>query len=376
MLRRSSFELKVSPMLIRELNNQSGPTFGAIVLFTALIYGGPAALAQTTCAPTQDPNVCVSVSAAPSVTFSQPGSPTFVTYVVSIENRHSNVLNRVRFGGTVVGTTNFVNPATGQPVFASNPTAYPAVQTGDVPLTCNLMAAAVIECSGDGTFGVSVPPGQRASINLMVETPYVLGVPIVFTWNASFAEGNSSSGSANNGTALGSSSTLLTTPGSTVAADLPASGGSLTATSGEFITTATITQAGRTTSVNITQSKNPTSAVCRSFKTCYASAQTIPGTFDPPLKFTLQMDAANIKRGTKIESVDIRYTGADINNTTVANWPVPMCLVSGVPRDDGLPCISTRTFFKNSRVPGWTIDRDGDFLWEIISTKNGTFEFF
>ncbi len=363
-------------MLIRALKERAGAWLGALVVVTVGIVGGPAALAQTACAPTQDPNVCVSVTAATSVTYSQSGSPTFVTYAVSIFNGHTNVLNRVRFGGTVTGTTDFVNPANGQVVFSSSPTVYPAVQVGNVALACNLTASNVIECPGDGSLGVQLLPGQTASFSVMVNTPSGLGDNIVFTWSSSFAEGSSTSGSANNGTAAGMAATSITEPGSTVSATLPSSGGSLTATSGEFITTATITTPQRITSVNIAQSKNPTSGVCRSFKTCYASEQTIPGEFDPPLKFTLQMDAANIKRGTKIENVDIRYTGTDINNTTVANWPVPMCLVSGVPRADGLPCISTRIFFKNTRVPGWTVDRDGDFLWEAISKKNGTFEFF
>jgi hypothetical protein len=348
---------------------------GAGLTVTLAIFGTGAA-AQQTCAPTQDPNICVTVTSAPSVTYSQMNSPTFVTYVVRINNGASNQLNRVRFSATVTGAQDgFVNPTNG--VFSGTPAPYPAPQTGNVTLTCNLTAADAISCPGDGSIGASIPPGQTVEFSLMVNTPTAEGPPIVLNWNSSFAEGSSTSGTANNGTAAGSNSTALTAPGSSVSATLPATGGSLTASSPSFITTATITNAGRITSVSIDQTPDPTGSLCRSFRTCYSTLQTIPGVFSAaPLQFRLQMDASNIKRGTKIDSVDIRYTGTDINGTTFADWPVPQCLTPTTVRPDGLPCISTRTSFRNSRVPGWTPDLDGDFVWQIISTKNGRFDLF
>jgi hypothetical protein len=110
---------------------------------------------------------------------------------------------------------------------------------------------------------------------------------------------------------------------------------------------------------------------CNNFVTCYQSQITIPipsdpGLFTPYLTIVLREDAANIKPGTKIESVVITYVDAGDLAHDVGPCASPI-----TPRTDGLPCIASRVYYKSKTVPGWTPDLDGDFEWTLINLVNG-----
>ena len=64
----------------------------------AMLSAAPSVFGQSgTCAPTQDPNICVSVAAElTSVTFSRPDAPSLATYLITVDNQSSAHLNRVR----------------------------------------------------------------------------------------------------------------------------------------------------------------------------------------------------------------------------------------------------------------------------------------
>ena len=104
---------------------------------------------------------------------------------------------------------------------------------------------------------------------------------------------------------------------------------------------------------------------CSNFYSCYRSDVTIPGAFSPYLKIVLRADASNIKPGTHINSVLIRYS--DVTGMYI----VLDCASPTTPRIDGLPCIAKRVFYRDSSVPGWTLELDGDFEWTLLNTKNG-----
>ena len=140
-----------------------------------------------------------------------------------------------------------------------------------------------------------------------------------------------------------------------------------------------------TTSVSVPSSQIITKATvvedplptCTNFLTCYssniqiidASTTSTPADFSPAyLTILLRMDAANIKKGTNINSVTIMYS----DGLTTEN--VGDCASSTTPLGNGKPCIAKRTAYKNGYKPN--PDLQGDFEWEIINTKNGVFQFF
>jgi hypothetical protein len=66
----------------------------------------------------------------------------------------------------------------------------------------------------------------------------------------------------------------------------------------------------------------------------------------------------------------IEYTGSG------APVLVGDCASPTTPRADDVPCIAKRTFYKNSRTPGWTPELDGDFEWWLLNLKNGSYKVF
>jgi len=106
---------------------------------------------------------------------------------------------------------------------------------------------------------------------------------------------------------------------------------------------------------------------CTNFTTCYLSQISIPGTFSPYLTIVLRMDAANIKKGAHIESVVIYYDGVPVGDCASPTTPF-----SGTAA--GTPCIAKRVYYKTKSVPGWTVELDGDFEWQILNLKNGGYK--
>jgi hypothetical protein len=113
---------------------------------------------------------------------------------------------------------------------------------------------------------------------------------------------------------------------------------------------------------------------CNNFQTCYQSTITIPGTFSPYLTIELHLDAANIKNGTQIGSVQIWYDYPNpANPAQTLAYQVGLCSTPTTPLGNGLPCIAQAVHYKNSSVPGWTPDLDDDFAWTLINTANGSY---
>ena len=142
--------------------------------------------------------------------------------------------------------------------------------------------------------------------------------------------------------------------------------GAVTTSANPFATSVNVPPAATYTTADIALSSiaDPN---CTNFTSCYLSQITIPGTFSPYLTIVLRMDAANIKKGTHIESVVIYY-----NSVPVGDCASPTTPFSGAAA--GTPCIAKRIYYKNKGVPGWTADLDGDFEWQILNLKNGGYK--
>jgi len=137
----------------------------------------------------------------------------------------------------------------------------------------------------------------------------------------------------------------------------------------KFATSVVVPPSSKFTTVEIVES--PDSINCgNNLTSCFRTDITIPGTFSPYLTIVLRQDSSTIVSGTKIESVLIQYTGS--SGTTY----VGDCANATTPRSDGIPCVAKRVTYKNRKVPGWTIELDGDFEWTLINTSNGSYKVF
>lgn len=126
---------------------------------------------------------------------------------------------------------------------------------------------------------------------------------------------------------------------------------------------------------------------CPTYQTTIADPFTLAETrfLTAPLTLVYRIDASNLKRSLNqiLSNTLIRYTGAktDAGGNTVGAWTdqlVGACATGGVPRTDGLPCISSAQCFKNLSATSnafGAVGRDpdlvGDCEWVLINNGNG-----
>ncbi len=313
-----------------------------------------------------------------TVTYSVPGatSPprleTYVGYTVAISNAGGNTINNIRF---TAGTS--VADSAEMAIFSS--------VEGATCTTTNT-ALTAIECTiGQLTAGQSFPTFAvffKAPVKVTNGSYDVNGEDFVaFSGITYYAEGtggpnsipdNSTIEWAAAAVGLGTDNPLL------VKSAVPKSGGKFFTGSGaistgtdRFTTSVDVPAAATFTTATITESTFTSVDNCTTnfFNECFQSNITINGTFSPYLTIVLRQDSSNIKPGTKIGSVLIQYVGP------LGTQYIGDCASPTTPRSDSLPCIATRVYYKNSRVPGWTIALDGDFEWTLINLTNGGYRF-
>jgi hypothetical protein len=301
-----------------------------------------------------DPNVASLVTPVPAIVTYSRVSPTVLTtyaaYEISITNNSTNVLNNVRVEGftDVVGSTQ------------------DATFVASVGLTCSTTnpALTAISCSIGKLLS-----GGSASFVVVFKTP-TAGSSIEFAWTNYFSEGANDNG-AHNDTNSGTASTTLGTPTATEVKSFALPGDSfftgqtgIASPADAFTTKVTVPAYAKAEVVESTFTTG-----CTNFLTCWQTDLTIPGTFSPYLTVVVSQDKANIKPGTKIGSVVLEYKYFDVNNV-LQTYIVGACASPTTPLTNGLPCIASSVHYKKG-TPGWTADLDGDFVWTLISLKNG-----
>jgi len=307
-----------------------------------------------------------------AVTYSSPATPgapaldTYVGYTVSVANTGGNTINDVRFTGTARATD-----ADEQVAFSSADGR-----------SCSASGAA-IECTmGQLKAGQAVPvfavffkAPVRDSVSPLPDGSDLLS----FAGTTFYAEGTGGPNSVpQNSTVAWTAAavTLGTNNPALVKSAVQRSGGKLftgeggvSSGSDPFTTTVTVPASASYTTAEINES--PDNINCgNNFNACFRSDITIPGSFNPYLTIVLRQDASTILKGTKIESVLIQYAGS------AGTQFVGLCANATTPRSDGVPCIASRTYYKNSRTPGWTPALDGDFEWTLINLGNGSYKVF
>lgn len=372
----------------------------SLLLSVAMLVGAPSAFGQE-CAPTQDPNICVTVSSQPStVTFSRDGAPSLVTYLVTIANNSASYVRRVRFGGdTEVRLSDstlstepapFVDPDNGADLTPGQ--AYPVFVTGDsdIVVNCTVTSATRIDCPALSEDGFRLEPSQKASFAVAVRAP-TAGAKVIFVWDAQFAEGSANGVGAQNGTgeAADSTETTLEAPANdsvktfvpTLGSDVRTGFGAIPTSTDPFTTTVEV-------------KPEPDSRITAEIRELSAGSGSCPGnaaacskidvlkagTTDKAavgdglrsiLVITLRWDAT-VSRGN-VKNKVIYYQPLDIPGV---GDPVKSCdeFVDGLPLP-GIPCIKQRISYTQKYVrdlgfPTGLINDQGIEIWAI---DNGRF---
>lgn len=286
-----------------------------------------------------------------------PALTAFVGYTVTIANAGGNTVNNIYFEASTAVTT----------------TLELATFDSAEGATCTVINAAstAIRCTiGQLNAGASYPP-----VALFFRAP-TQGTAVNLSGTTYYAEGTGGPNSipANSirpwdpvlPVTLGTASSTLVKSGVPKAGGTFFTGNSISTGADPFTTSANVPSLAAYTSAVIGES--PFTINCTNFVVCWQSKITIPGTFSPYLTIVLRQDAANIKPGTKIASVLIRYLGASNDSIIVGDCESPT-----KPRSDGLPCLAKRVYYKSAAIPGWTPELDGDFEWTLLNTVNGSF---
>lgn len=317
----------------------------------------------------------VTYSALATASPARPALDTYIGYSVSVANTGGNTINNISFTGSTLVTDadekavfssaegatctasaagNTINCTIGQlkagvafptfAVFFKSP-----VKDAASPLPDGIAAnCAATDCVGfGGIIYYAETTGGANSVPVNSTLPWSTGTVTLGTFNP----------------------TLVKSAVQKSGGNLFTGSGGITSGADPFATSVIVPASTSFTTAEILETPDAINCT-NNFTACFRSDITIPGTFSPYLTIVLRQDASTILKGAKIESVLVQYTGP---GGTVF---VGDCASPTTPRTDGVPCIARRTYYKNSRVPGWTADLDGDFEWTLINLKNGSYKVF
>ena len=296
---------------------------------------------------------------------------TYIGYTVAVANdpTNTNTINNVRFTATATATDGAEKPT----YFAADGATCTTTSADQTSISCAIgqlragqafpTFAVFFKAPAKITNGIADGAGQD-TVAFSGLTYYAEGTGGV----QSPPQNSTVSWTASNDVTLGTTNPTL------VRSVVPKNSSLLIFTGNGAVTTGANPFA---TSVNVPAAPTYTTADialspivdpnCSNFVACYLSQITIPGTFTPYLTIVLRMDAANIKKGTRIESVVIYYEGVPVGDCASPTTPFGGTAA-------GTPCVAKRTYYKNKGVPGWTADLDGDFEWQILNLKNGGYK--
>lgn len=334
-----------------------------------------------------------------SVTYYRPAQKnvdelvTYVGFQVEIKNQSSNTINEVRFdAATLIGVRyTYVGP-----VVNPTPTKDDTVDTARVALydsvsgttACSVGATMYsVRCSfrqlrglESRKFIVFFRAPAASEFPLSTDPDFSGSDYVSFDGQTAYAEGQNGNNPLNNSVddwpavqvALGTSDPTEMKSG------VPSKGGKFfTGQSGvpngtdKFATTIIVPQSAFNTTAEISEGETTTQSCSNYMNTCYGVQIGVPGTFSSAsgyLAIVLRLDALNIKPGTKISSISIRYLPDGATQTEF----VGPCGSNG-PQND-IPCIQSTTVYKSNYKENPELS--GDFEWVLINTKNGRLEFF
>jgi uncharacterized protein affecting Mg2+/Co2+ transport len=339
----------------------------------AAVAGLPAANGQ------QRQIVTTITSLSDAVTYSAATETYVVGYTVTISNAGNNTVNNVRFVGTT-SVPDLVVGYKGSNGITCDPVSNADRTNTNTTVTCQL---------GTATAGFS----KTFSVFFYSPVNTVDNASRTVAFNATtiYAEGttdNPNNPPANDTRYDTVATVVLGTPSpSEVKSALTPDGGTFfTAPVDQFSSKVTVPPQQKSSSVTLLESASTDVTTCSSlknFNTCYKSAITVPdvvftsssGNF---LTFVLRVDSADIRKGSKIGKVVIRYSASgvpELNIPAISLTDLQFCAKDGsnnaIPNSNYEPCIAKANDFTRKGSSGFF-----GYEWIILNLKNGDFELF
>jgi hypothetical protein len=344
------------------------------VVLLALLGGTPVAFSQQRQIDTQI------MSLGDAVTYSTATETYVVGFKVTVSNTGNNTVNNVRFEGesSVTGSPDLVALYKGTDGITCSP-----VLNSPTKFTCQLGTA---------------PAGYSKTFSIFFYSPvYSPSNPLEtrtvdFNTTTIYAEGtndNPNNPPANDTrvTNLVGAVTLGTASPAVVKSALTPDGGTFfTAPVDQFQSKVIVPPQQRSSSVKLEETPAADSTTCSSqknFNTCYRSLIEVPDVVFLPasgnfLTFVLRVDSANIRKGSKIGRVVIRYSapgipelGIDAVDLTNLQFCAKDANNNPVPNSNYEPCVAQANDFTRKGSLGFF-----GYEWRILNLKNGSFELF
>ncbi len=342
-----------------------------IVLLGSLA-GAPAAFAQQRQIDTQIRSL------GDAVTYSTTTETYVVGYEVTLSNLGNNTVNNVRFVATTSVPT-LVAGFKGTSGITCDPASIADRTNTTTTVTCQLGTA---------------PAGFSRTFSIFFYSPIATdGAPRTVTLTATTIYAEGSTDNPNNPPANDTSSTTVSTVGlgttspAVVKSALTPDGGTFfTAPVDQFQSKVVVPAQQKSSSVKLEETAlvdAPTCSSQKNFNTCYRSLIEVPDVVFAPgsgnfLTFVLRVDIANIRKGSKIGRVVIRYSapgipalGIDPIDLTNLQFCARDANNNPVPNSNYEPCIAQANDFTRRGSLGFF-----GYEWLILNLKNGSFELF
>jgi len=346
---------------MRMLSSFVSAVAGALALHLSAIAGVVGTIETTVDPVAADP-------AKPAVSYSKPadGLQSYLAFSVRVANVGNNVANAVVFTTESITVKNAGEPIVFHGI--EGPAA-PACQPDGLTVRCE--------------FG-QLRPDQSREFTIVYKAPAQDTDPatgdnlVSFTGLTLFSEGTGGPKSKPVNSSAQDTGQVTVSPSSATAVSsvVPAKIGDFVffTTPETFDTRVTVPSVASAKAASIVEAPFEEGDDCNNFVTCYQSTVSIAGSFSPFLTIVLHQDAANIKSGTQIGSVQVMYDPD--NDGPALAVPVGFCAGPNTPlggAQAGTPCIATAVHYKSRSVPGWTSSLDGDMVWTLINLSNGSY---
>jgi hypothetical protein len=342
-----------------------------IVLLGSLA-GAPAAFAQQRQIDTQIRSL------GDAVTYSTTTETYVVGYEVTLSNLGNNTVNNVRFVATTSVPT-LVAGFKGTSGITCDPASIADRTNTTTTVTCQLGTA---------------PAGFSRTFSIFFYSPIATdGAPRTVTLTATTIYAEGSTDNPNNPPANDTSSTTVssvglgtTSPAVVKSALTPDGGTFFTAPVDQFQSKVVVPAQQKSSSVKLEETAladAPTCSSQKNFNTCYRSLIEVPDVVFAPgsgsfLTFVLRVDSANIRKGSKIGRVVIRYSapgipalGIDPVDLTNLQFCARDANNNPVPNSNYEPCIAQANDFTRRGSSEFF-----GYEWLILNLKNGSFELF
>jgi hypothetical protein len=319
---------------------------GTAIAALALLSGaGASDTAATDVCGTTGPRVCVAVSDTPStVSPSAPGSPRYVSYSALVSNQAGNAVTHVTLSAAL---------PSGSTLSAATPSVGSCVASEGAPI-CTLGKLA---------------SGAQARVEIVTTAPATEGTAsssFTVSFDESFNDGPTpdpkqdtvSTTEDTSVDAVAGAASSFVPQGATVELSTEPTGSNVATPADPQFVAATISSAPASVTASLAEVPGPLTCpkgvICRGGDWMEA---TIPGTFDPPLAFSLRWDKSLIPGGLNAKKFAVLITEC------LDGCPIEVVSArcsSAAPAASELPCL-----LNVAR------ERDGDWVATLVNSHNG-----